>query len=71
MLDVAETHRRTARSAARSRAGRTSAPTSRPGTTSASSRIRWSTATPTAHAAVEYLPVTITRWPPGERVYGR
>ena len=20
---------------------------------------------------VEYLPVTITRWPPGERVYGR
>jgi fumarate reductase flavoprotein subunit len=22
-------------------------------------------------ARVEYLPVTITRWPPGERVYGR
>ena len=20
---------------------------------------------------VEYLPVTITRWPPGERIYGR
>ncbi len=20
---------------------------------------------------VEYLPVTLTRWPPGERVYGR
>jgi fumarate reductase flavoprotein subunit len=20
---------------------------------------------------IEYLPVTITRWPPGERVYGR
>ena len=23
------------------------------------------------HARIEYLPVTITRWPPGERVYGR
>jgi len=22
-------------------------------------------------ARVDYLPVTITRWPPGERVYGR
>jgi fumarate reductase flavoprotein subunit len=22
-------------------------------------------------SSVEYLPVTITRWPPGERVYGR
>ncbi len=20
---------------------------------------------------IEYLPVTITRWPPGERIYGR
>jgi fumarate reductase flavoprotein subunit len=20
---------------------------------------------------IEYLPVTVTRWPPGERVYGR
>ena len=20
---------------------------------------------------IDYLPVTITRWPPGERVYGR
>ena len=25
----------------------------------------------TAPARVDYLPVTITRWPPGERVYGR
>ncbi len=23
------------------------------------------------HARIDYLPVTITRWPPGERVYGR
>ena len=23
------------------------------------------------HARIEYLPVTITRWPPGERIYGR
>ncbi len=23
------------------------------------------------HARIEYLPVTITRWPPGERTYGR
>ncbi len=27
--------------------------------------------TPDASCRVEYLPVTITRWPPGERVYGR
>ena len=27
--------------------------------------------TPTATPQVEHLPVTITRWPPGERVYGR
>jgi fumarate reductase flavoprotein subunit len=26
---------------------------------------------PDGSSAVEYLPVTITRWPPGERVYGR
>jgi succinate dehydrogenase flavoprotein subunit len=26
---------------------------------------------PDGSARVEYLPVTITRWPPGERVYGR
>jgi fumarate reductase flavoprotein subunit len=26
---------------------------------------------PDGTAAVKYLPVTITRWPPGERVYGR
>jgi fumarate reductase flavoprotein subunit len=26
---------------------------------------------PDGSAKVEYLPVTITRWPPGERVYGR
>ena len=26
---------------------------------------------PTAAPRIEYLPVTITRWPPGERVYGR
>jgi fumarate reductase flavoprotein subunit len=26
---------------------------------------------PDASCRVEYLPVTITRWPPGERVYGR
>ena len=31
----------------------------------------WCTATPTGRARVEHLPVTITRWPPGERVYGR
>ena len=41
----------TRRCAARSRAARTSAPTSRRATTSASWRIRWSTATPTARAA--------------------
>ena len=56
---------------ARSRAARTSAPTSRPATTSGSSPTRWSTATPDGSRRVEYLPVTITRWPPGERVYGR
>jgi len=27
--------------------------------------------TPDASSRVEYLPVTLTRWPPGERVYGR
>ncbi len=27
--------------------------------------------TENGHARIEYLPVTITRWPPGERVYGR
>ena len=26
---------------------------------------------PDGSPRVEYLPVTITRWPPGERVYGR
>jgi fumarate reductase flavoprotein subunit len=26
---------------------------------------------PDASCRVEYLPVTLTRWPPGERVYGR
>ncbi len=26
---------------------------------------------PDGSSRVEYLPVTITRWPPGERVYGR
>jgi fumarate reductase flavoprotein subunit len=26
---------------------------------------------PDGTAAIEYLPVTITRWPPAERVYGR
>ncbi len=70
MLDVAETIVHSA-CGARSRAARTSGPTSRPATTSGSSPTRWPTATPTARAAVEYLPVTITRWPPGERVYGR
>ena len=28
-------------------------------------------ATKDGPARIEYLPVTITRWPPGERVYGR
>ncbi|MQA63431.1 MAG: fumarate reductase (quinol) flavoprotein subunit [Actinophytocola sp.] len=27
--------------------------------------------TPAGESRVDYLPVTITRWPPGERVYGR
>ena len=27
--------------------------------------------TENGHPRIEYLPVTITRWPPGERVYGR
>jgi fumarate reductase flavoprotein subunit len=27
--------------------------------------------TPDASCRIEYLPVTLTRWPPGERVYGR
>ena len=57
--------------AARSRAARTSAPTSRPATTSGSSPTRWSHRNPDGSPRVEYLPVTITRWPPGERVYGR
>jgi fumarate reductase flavoprotein subunit len=26
---------------------------------------------PDGSCRIEYLPVTITRWPPGERVYGR
>ena len=26
---------------------------------------------PDGSCRVDYLPVTITRWPPGERVYGR
>ncbi len=26
---------------------------------------------PDGSSRIEYLPVTITRWPPGERVYGR
>jgi fumarate reductase flavoprotein subunit len=26
---------------------------------------------PDGACRVEYLPVTITRWPPGERVYGK
>jgi fumarate reductase flavoprotein subunit len=26
---------------------------------------------PDGSCQIEYLPVTITRWPPGERVYGR
>ena len=70
MLDVAETHR-AQRPAARGVARRPPAHRlPRPATTSASSPTRWSTAKPTA-ARVEYLPVTITRWPPGERVYGR
>ena len=56
---------------ARSRAARTSAPTSPRATTNASSLTRWCTATRTGTPRVERLPVTITRWPPGERVYGR
>jgi fumarate reductase flavoprotein subunit len=34
----------------------------------AHSLVHWQ---PEAGCRVEYLPVTITRWPPGERVYGR
>ena len=26
---------------------------------------------PDGSARIDYLPVTITRWPPGERIYGR
>ena len=37
---------------------------------SGSSRIRSPTATPDGSCRVDYLPVTITRWPPAERVYG-
>ena len=64
-------HPRSPGCSARSRAGRTSAPTSRTATTTASSSTSWCTATPTGRRGSSRCPVTITRWPPGERVYGR
>ena len=67
MLDVAEAIV-ALRPAARGVARRPSAaPTSRHATTSNSSPTRWSSAgAGDGEPAVEYLPVTITRWPPGE-----
>ncbi len=55
----------------RSRGAPTSAPTSPHATTSGSSRTTSSSATRTGRRGSSELPVTITRWPPGERVYGR
>ena len=62
--------RRSRRTRARNRAARTSASTSRRVTTSASLRTRLISRRSDGSTRVEYLPVTITRWPPGERVYG-
>ena len=56
--------------AARSRAARTSAPISRSATTCATSAHSLIYRNADGSARVEYLPVTITRWPPAERVYG-
>ena len=70
MLDVAEAIIACALRREESR-GRTSDSTTRRGTTTASSPTRSSAAAPTGAHQVEYLPVALTRWPPGERVYGR
>ncbi len=57
--------------AARSRAAPISAATFPPATINAISPIRWPSAMRMARAASIIVPVTITRWPPGERVYGK
>ena len=65
MLDVAEAIVASRAARARSRAARTSAPTSRRATTSSFLAHSLVYRDAGRLAAVEYLPVTITRWPPG------
>ena len=70
LLDVAETILQCAL-AARGIARRPSADAISPiATTRNSSRIRWCRRSTKGGRVVSYLPVTITRWPPGKRVYG-
>ena len=70
MLDIAETIVASALQRKESRGAhqRTDFPAAR--RRASSWRTRSPNARPTARAAFEYLPVTITRWPPAERVYG-
>ena len=70
MLDVAETHRRCAlrREESRGAHQRTDFPARDDERFLAHSLVVRET---DGSPAVDYLPVTITRWPPGERVYGR
>ena len=71
MLDVAETHRRTRalrREESRGAHQRTDFPARDDQRFLAHSLVHRNA---DGSCRVEYLPVTITRWPPGERVYGR
>ena len=70
MLDVAETivHSALKRTESRGAHQRTDYPDE---TTRNSWRIRSPIGVRSEYPRIEYLPVTITRWPPGRRVYGR
>ncbi len=70
MLDLADTIIRSGLSRTESRGAhqRTDYPARDDEKFLAHSLARWSEDRP---SSIEYMPVTITRWPPGERVYGR
>ena len=69
MLDIAECILQSALQRARSRAARTSGPTSPPAMTRVSNHAL-AYRDSDGSVRIERSPVTITRWPPGERVYG-
>ena len=70
MLDIAETILQSALQREESRGAHQRTDFAH-ATTPASSTTRWPTASADGAVRIERSPVTITRWPPGERVYGR